>query len=111
MISVSLRADNVINGFNPNDLSGNTGWACIDAQMPSATDDEYGVPLYKLVNGAMVERSQAEREAERPVIPDPEQPIEERMTAVEDETEVLAANLDYVAMMTDVEIPTAESEE
>ena len=106
MISVCTRPDTVIDGWNPNDMTGNTGWHYINADMPSATEDDYGVPLYKLVNGVLTERTEEEREAERPVPPEPETPIEERMTNVENETEVLAANIDYVAMMTDVDIPT-----
>ena len=54
---------------------------------PGPVLDDYGVPLYKLEDGAIVERSSEELEADRPTEPEPEPDTptseSERVTALE----------------------------
>ena len=84
-------------GANPNDMSGNTGWE--QAEVPEnfnmdALYDDRGAALYKLVDGEIVERTDEERRADWPE-PEPV-PV--------DPTKQLRADVDYIAMMTEVEL-------
>lgn len=90
-------------GLNEADMSGNSGWMPV-ATVLTVSDpltDDHGAALYKVVNGTVQERSQQEREADWPE-PTPPQPT------VDDKIEALASKIDYVAMMTDVDIPEEE---
>jgi hypothetical protein len=96
MVSVSLRNDDVIDGFNSNDLSGNTGWTYIGGDMPDEVSDENGVPLWKLENGVIVARTQSERDAET------------ANTFEAAPMEAIEAKIDYIAMMVGVDLPESE---
>ena len=84
-------------GANPNDMIGNTGWE--QAEVPDDFDidmiyDNHGAALYKLMDGELVPRSEEERQADWPE-PEPV-PI--------DPTRQLRADVDYIAMMMEVEL-------
>ena len=84
-------------GANPNDMTGNTGWE--HAEVPDDFDidqiyDDHGAALYKLVDGQLIERSEDERKADWPE-PEPV-PV--------DPTKQLRADVDYIAMMMEVEL-------
>ena len=51
---------------NPNDMTGNTGWVEYDGEIAEPLFDEYGVPMYAYENGVLRERTEEEREADRP---------------------------------------------
>ena len=83
--------ENKIDAVNPNNKDGCTGWQEIPDGLTvnSPLTDEKGAFLYKLVDGAIVERSQEEREADWP--PEPEPP-----TTLEDVVEGLNALLEMI---------------
>lgn len=84
-------------GANPNDMTGNTGWE--QAEVPEDFDinqlyDDRGAALYKLVGGELVTRSEDERQADWPEpVPVPVDPARQ-----------LRADVDYIAMMMEVEL-------
>lgn len=57
---VYVDESNRVTAFNPNDLSGNTGWIEAEGESMEPIEDEHGVPLYKLENGHIVARTEAE---------------------------------------------------
>lgn len=82
---------------NPNDMTGNTGWE--QAEVPEDFDidllyDSHGAALYKLIDGELVTRTEEERQADWP---EPE-PIPV------DPQRQLRADVDYIAMMMEVEL-------
>lgn len=84
-------------GANPNDMEGNTGWE--QAEVPKDFDinqlyDDHGAALYKIVGGKLIERSEEERQADWPA-PEPV-PV--------DPARQLRADVDYIAMMMEVEL-------
>lgn len=84
-------------GANPNDMEGNTGWE--QAEVPEDFNidmlyDERGAALYRFVDGELVERTEEERRADWPE-PEPA-PI--------DPAKQLRADVDYIAMMMEVEL-------
>ena len=89
--------------LNANDMSGNSGWQEVNTTLTPADQltDDHGAALYKVVNGTTQERTQQEREADWPE-PTPTPPT------IDDKLEALESKIDYVAMMTDVEIPEEE---
>lgn len=65
--------------FNPNNMSGNTGWEEVQEIIGEPITEEHGVPIYKVQNGHAVGRTAEEIEAD---IPAPEPPTPDRgMTA------------------------------
>lgn len=84
-------------GGNPNDMTGNTGWEQIEVPESFNIDmlhDDHGAALYKLVDGELTERSEEERRADWP----------EPMPVPVDPTKQLRADVDYIAMMMEVEL-------
>lgn len=69
---------NVVLATNPNDMSGNTGWTEHDSEIAEPLFDEYGVPMYAFENGVLRERTEEEREADRPE-PEPPKPTIEQL--------------------------------
>lgn len=61
-----------------NDLTGNTDWIRVELNEETAlllTDhllDDHGAPMYKWVDGVVIERTEEERRAEWPPDPEPE---------------------------------------
>lgn len=45
---------------NQSNLSGNTGWVELNGEVTEPIEDGHGVPLYKLENGHIVLRTEAE---------------------------------------------------
>lgn len=80
---------------NPNDMTGNTGWQEIEAEInpDSSLTDERGAALYKLAGGEVVERSEEERKADWP----DDQPTEP--TTVERLDEIEAAMIELAGMI------------
>jgi len=72
---VNIDDRNRIIAWNPNDLSGNTGWAPVPENIGDPITNQAGVPLYKYQNGHAVARSAEEIEADTPA-PEPPQPSE-----------------------------------
>ena len=86
-----------VQGANPNDMTGNTGWEEVEVSEDFDIDllyDSHGAALYNLVDGEIIERSEEERRADWPE-PEPI-PI--------DPQRQLRADVDYIAMMTEVEL-------
>ena len=89
-----------IMGINNNDMTGNTGWQQEDKVTLTVDDrltDEKGAALYKLVKGKAVERTEEERMADWPEEPEPTPSMPEQIAAIQ-------ASIDYIAMMTDVDL-------
>lgn len=57
---------NLVLATNPNDMSGNTGWVEYDGEIAWPLFDEYDVPMYAFENGILRERTEEEREVDRP---------------------------------------------
>lgn len=74
-------SNNLILGTNPNDMTGNTGWVEYDGEIAEPLFDEYDVAMYAYENGVIRERTEEEREAERPV-PQPPQPTVTELEAM-----------------------------
>ncbi len=87
---VSVDDAGRINGTNPNDMSGNTGWYSISNTIGDNITEEHGVPIYKYSNGKAVKRTKAEIAADIP--DDTPQPTE---------ADKLEAQVLYTALMTD----------
>lgn len=84
-------------GANTNDMRGTTGWE--EAEVPEGFNidilyDNHGAPLYKLIDGQLITRSEEERKSDWPE-PEP--------TPVDPITR-LRADVDYIAMMTEVDL-------
>lgn len=60
-----------ITAYNPNNMSGNTGWEEVQETIGEPITEEHGVPIYKYRKGHVVSRSKAEIEGD---IPAPEPP-------------------------------------
>lgn len=68
-----------ITAYNPNDMSGNTGWEEVQETIGDPITEEHGVPIYKYQSGHAVSRTAEEIAAD---IPAPEPPTPDRdMTA------------------------------
>ena len=91
------------------------GWVCIDegwgdryhhAQgnyLDKPLTDERGVYRYKLVDGLVAQRTQAEMDADFDALPAPPLTTEERVHNVEQRTDALeSANDDLILMMADL---------
>ena len=70
-----------INAYNPNDLSGNTGWVETEETIEEPLFEEHGVPIYKYVDGAVVHRTQEEIDADIPA-PSDEVSAEEALSTL-----------------------------
>lgn len=87
--------DGRLQGMNPNDMSGNTGWQeAVDASllgddpMSKPVTDERGIALYRVAQGVVMARTQEEMDAD--YIPsDPQPTPDERMAALEAQNEML----------------------
>lgn len=84
-------------GANLHDMDGNTGWEL--AEVPEDFDidliwDDHGAALYKIVDGQLITRTEDERQADWP---EPE-PVHI------DPARQLRADVDYLAMMMEVEL-------
>jgi len=69
---------------------------CQNNYLDKLVYESHGIPQYKYVDGEIVERTQAEIDADIAAIPTPTPTQEEKNKA----------NIDYIAMMTDVELPS-----
>ena len=72
---VYVDGQNRITAYNPNDMSGNTGWYQVPETIGDPITEEHGVPIYKYRDGHVVSRSRAEIEADIPE-PVPVEPSE-----------------------------------
>lgn len=61
-----------ITAWNPNNLSGNTGWYKVKEKIGDPITEEHGVPLYKYQDGHAVSRTAEEIAADIPAPEDPE---------------------------------------
>lgn len=61
---------------------------------PQLLDWESAIPLYQIIGGVILRRAQADIEADRALIPPPPPSAEERMRA----------DIDYIAVMADIEL-------
>ncbi len=80
-----------ITAYNPNKMTGNTGWLKVSETIGEPITEEHGVPIYKYSNGHAVSRTAAEIEADIP-----EETPEEPTRLDEIEAQAL-----YTALMTD----------
>lgn len=76
---VYVDGSNRITAYNPNDMSGNTGWYEVQETIGEPITEEHGVPIYKYRNGHVVSRSKAEIDAD---IPEPTPPVPSEMDQV-----------------------------
>lgn len=76
---VYVDGSNRITAYNPNDMSGNTGWYEVQETIGEPITEEHGVPIYKYRNGHVVSRSKAEIDAD---IPEPVPPVPSEMEQV-----------------------------
>lgn len=68
-----------ITAFNPNDMSGNTGWEEVQETIGDPITEEHGVPIYKYRKGHVVSRTAAEIAADIPEPVPPEVPEIEQL--------------------------------
>ena len=86
-----------ITAYNPNDMSGNTGWYEVQETIGDPITEEHGVPIYKYVNGHVVSRSAQEIAADipEPVPPQPseleqlQQTVAEQQIQLDDQADAL----------------------
>ena len=76
---VYVDGSNRITAYNPNDMSGNTGWYEVQETIGEPITEEHGVPIYKYRNGHVVSRCKAEIDAD---IPEPTPPVPSEMEQV-----------------------------
>ncbi|MBQ0166871.1 MAG: hypothetical protein KBT02_07195 [Treponema sp.] len=69
---VYVDGEKRITAFNPNDMSGNSGWEEVPETIGEPITEEHGVPIYKYQNGHVVSRSRQEIEED---IPEPVPPV------------------------------------
>lgn len=102
-----VDSEHRILGLNDNDMTGNSDWQEVETTLTvdSPMTDEKGAALYKLSSGKVKERTEAERRRDWPVDPEPVPSDRERIETLEDRAETNEANLYYVAMMADIELP------
>jgi hypothetical protein len=62
---IYLDSKNRIIGWNPNDMTGNTGWYKTDEIIPVDIFTIDGIPFLKFVSGQVVKRTEAEIENDR----------------------------------------------
>lgn len=114
---VLIRTDskNRVTAINSSGFADGDGWMQIDegygdkyhhAQsnyLPMPLTDERGVYRYKLVDGLVAQRTQAEMDADFDALPAPPLTTEERVNNVEQRTDALeSANDDLILMMADL---------
>lgn len=114
---VLIRTDskNRVTAINSSGFADGDGWMQIDegygdkyhhAQsnyLPKPLTDERGVYRYKLVDGLVAQRTQAEMDADFDALPAPPLTTEERVNNVEQRTDALeSANDDLILMMADL---------
>lgn len=114
---VLIRTDskNRVTAINSSGFADGDGWIQIDegygdkyhhAQsnyLPKPLTDERGVYRYKLVDGLVAQRTQAEMDADFDALPAPPLTTEERVNNVEQRTDALeSANDDLILMMADL---------
>ena len=75
MTYVNIDDRERIIAWNPNNLSGNTGWVRVPEKVRDPITNDVGVPLYKHQNGHAVARTAEEIAADTPA-PEPPQPSE-----------------------------------
>lgn len=68
-----------ITAYNPNDMSGNTGWEKVQETISDPITEEHGVPIYKYRKGHVVSRTSAEISADIPEPVPPEVPEIEQL--------------------------------
>lgn len=108
-------AENRVTAINSSAFVDGDGWTQIDegygdrchhAQnnyLAKPLTDERGVYRYKLVDGVVVQRTQAEMNADFDALPAPPLTTEERVNNVEQRTDALeSANDDLILMMADL---------
>ena len=64
-----------ITAWNPNSMSGNTGWYKVKENIGEPITEEHGVPIYKYQHGHAVSRTAEEIAADIPA-PEPYKPTE-----------------------------------
>lgn len=68
-----------ITAYNPNDMTGNTGWEKVQETIGDPITEEHGVPIYKYRKGHVVSRTAAEIAADIPAPTPPEVPEIEQL--------------------------------
>lgn len=63
---VFVDGSNRITAYNPNDMSGNTGWYKVPEIIGEPITEEHGIPIYKYQNGHVVSRTAEEIEHDMP---------------------------------------------
>lgn len=102
-----VDGNNRLLGLSDGNKSGNSGWEEIGTALTVEDNlfDEKGAALYKIVSGQTQERTEEERRQDWPVDPEPVPTDRERIEVLEDRAETNEANLYYVAMMADIDLP------
>lgn len=114
-VYIQTDGENRVTAINSSAFVDGTGWAQIDegytdkyhhAQgnyLDKPLMDERGVYRYKLVDGLIAQRTQAEMDADFDALPAPPLTTEERVNNVEQRTDALeSANDDLILMMADL---------
>lgn len=83
-----------ITAYNPNNMSGNTGWEEVQETIGEPITEEHGVPIYKYRNGHVVSRSASEIAAD---IPAPEPPAVPEIEQLRQQVALQQAQLDEQA--------------
>lgn len=65
-----------LTAFNQNNMNGNTGWEEVNETVSEPIVEEHDVPIYKVISGHVVHRTQGEIEEDIPK-PDPDPEIDD----------------------------------
>lgn len=114
-VLVRTDSENRVTAINSSGFAEGSGWMQIaegygdkyhhaqNNYLPKPLTDERGVYRYKLVDGLVAQRTQAEMDADFDARPAPPLTTEERVNNVEQRTDALeSANDDLILMMADL---------
>lgn len=114
-VLVRTDSENRVTAINSSGFAEGSGWMQIaegygdkyhhaqNNYLPKPLTDERGVYRYKLVDGLVAQRTQAEMDADFDALPAPPLTTEERVNNVEQRTDALeSANDDLILMMADL---------
>lgn len=114
-VLVRTDSENRVTAINSSGFVEGSGWMQIaegygdkyhhaqNNYLPKPLTDERGVYRYKLVDGLVAQRTQAEMDADFDALPAPPLTTEERVNNVEQRTDALeSANDDLILMMADL---------
>lgn len=105
MLYYSVNDKGCLVSISYDDLSGCSDWYSGDVGLTPKDDlfDEFGVYLYKVVNGRAARRSEEERRSDIPELPEPPKSYDERLDEVELISEMAYVTSEYLAALSELD--------